>query len=168
MVLQELLRLSAEANQLRAAVEEARGAAEESRKGRLALRVRRLAGPDPQPALTVHSTLTHTTHAPALWLNAWETRQACSVKSAVYLVELRVGAFVSLLLLPLQSQLDEAASSIQQLQAALSRTATGAAGERELVADMMKRLELRTAERNEAMAATSAAEGRIRVSQSQY
>lgn len=35
--------------------------------------------------------------------------------------------------------------------------------ERELVADLMNRLDVRTAERNEALAATAAAEGRIKV-----
>jgi len=35
--------------------------------------------------------------------------------------------------------------------------------ERELVADLMSRLELRSDERNEALAATAAAEGRVKV-----
>ena len=38
--------------------------------------------------------------------------------------------------------------------------------ERELAADLMKRLEQRTAERDEALAAIATAEGRVRVSSS--
>lgn len=113
-MLQELSRLSVEANQLRMAVEEARTAAEDSRRGRLALQVTWLMFAS---YLTLPACLACACPGIAM-------RCKLSLHQQWH-VSLRPALF---LLMCVQSQLDEATSSIQQLQAALSRTATGAAG----------------------------------------
>ncbi|WIA16070.1 hypothetical protein OEZ85_012795 [Tetradesmus obliquus] len=67
----------------------------------------------------------------------------------------------------LQSQLDEASAHVRQLQALLGQYSSGGKGEREVVADLMSRLEQRTAERNEAMQAAATAEAKAKALESE-
>eukprot|EP00775_Hariotina_reticulata_P004489 gene4489-4742_t len=67
----------------------------------------------------------------------------------------------------LQLQLDEANSTLSQLQAVVCKQSSSSKGDRDIVADLMTRLEQRTAERNEALQAAAGAEQRLKVLESE-